>query len=72
MFELVGRRLNIACILTEDTPKARRVYTRRKKFKLLEELLDCRVEIRIAAPRRCEWLPKISERWIYSIRSSTA
>ena len=47
MFELVGRRLNIACILTEDTAKARRVYTRRKKFKLLEELLDCRVETRI-------------------------
>ena len=25
--------------------KARRVYTRRKKFRLLEELLDCRVEV---------------------------
>jgi exopolyphosphatase/guanosine-5'-triphosphate,3'-diphosphate pyrophosphatase len=44
-FALTGRKLRITCLLDEDSPKARRVYTRRKKFRLLEELLDCRVEV---------------------------
>lgn len=44
-FQLVGRELRVTCHLMNDTPKARRVYTRRKKFRLLEELLDCRVQV---------------------------
>ena len=45
VFTLRGSRLGIACYLDEDSAKARRVYSRRKKFKLLEQLLACRVEI---------------------------
>jgi exopolyphosphatase/guanosine-5'-triphosphate,3'-diphosphate pyrophosphatase len=44
-FALEGRRLRVNCVLDRDTHKARRVYTRRKKFRLLEELLGCRVEV---------------------------
>jgi exopolyphosphatase/pppGpp-phosphohydrolase len=51
MFELIGRRLHVTCILSEDTPKARKVYCRRKKYRLMEELLDCRVDVRIAHER---------------------
>ena len=46
-FHMEGRRLRITCHLDQDSPKARRVYTRRKKFRLLEELLDCHVEVAI-------------------------
>ena len=45
VFALRGRTLRIGCYLDTDSAKARRVYTRRKKFRLLEELLDCRVAI---------------------------
>ncbi len=45
VFALRGRALRIGCYLDEDSAKARRVYSRRKKFRLLEELLGCRVEI---------------------------
>ena len=38
-------RLRIACYLDDDSANARKVYSRRKKFKLLEEILDVRVEI---------------------------
>ncbi len=44
-FSREGRRLRIVCHLEHNTPKARRLYTRRKKFRLLEELLGCRVEV---------------------------
>ena len=47
VFALRDRRLHITCYLDEDTPRARKVYGRRKKFRLLEELLDCRVELHI-------------------------
>ena len=30
-----------------DSPKARRVYEHRKKFRLLEDVLGCRVEVEI-------------------------
>jgi exopolyphosphatase/pppGpp-phosphohydrolase len=44
-----GRRsLRVTCYLERDCPKARKVYRRRKKFRLLEELLDLRVEVDIA------------------------
>jgi len=48
VFALLDRRLFITCYLDSDTPKARKVYSRRKKFRLLEELLDCRVDVQIA------------------------
>jgi exopolyphosphatase/guanosine-5'-triphosphate,3'-diphosphate pyrophosphatase len=48
MFELVGRRLHITCYLQEDSPKARKTYTLHKKHRLMEELFDCKVELRIA------------------------
>ncbi len=40
-----GRRICVTCYLRHDCPKARRVYQRRKKFRLLEEELDCRIEV---------------------------
>jgi exopolyphosphatase/pppGpp-phosphohydrolase len=45
VFALRGRTLRIGCYLDTDSAKARRVYSRRKKFRLLEALLDCRVAI---------------------------
>jgi exopolyphosphatase/guanosine-5'-triphosphate,3'-diphosphate pyrophosphatase len=47
MFALLGRRLHITCLLDNDTPRARKVYTRRKKHRLMEELFDCRVDVRV-------------------------
>ena len=41
------RQLRATCYLTADCAKARKVYRRRKKFRLLEELLDVRVEVEI-------------------------
>jgi len=40
-------RLRVTCYLETDSPKARRVYERRKKFRLLEDVLGCRVEVEI-------------------------
>jgi exopolyphosphatase/pppGpp-phosphohydrolase len=47
-----GRRLRIACRLREDSEKARRAFSRRKKFRLLEKVLDCRLEVVIEVQRR--------------------
>ncbi|HEY7090391.1 MAG TPA: HD domain-containing protein [Tepidisphaeraceae bacterium] len=44
---LKGRKLQVTCFIEEDTAKARRVLTRRKKFRLMEDLLDCKVEVEI-------------------------
>ncbi len=46
---LQGRRLRIVCYLDKESARARRVYGRRKKFRLLEELLDCRVDVEVRA-----------------------
>jgi exopolyphosphatase/pppGpp-phosphohydrolase len=40
--------LRVTCYLDTDCEKARKVYQRRKKFKLLEERFGCRVEIEVA------------------------
>ena len=40
-------RLRVTCYLQADSDKARRSYQRRKKFRVLEEVLDCRVELEI-------------------------
>jgi len=47
VFALLDRRLQITCYLAANIPKARKVYARRKKFRLLEELLGCDVDLRI-------------------------
>lgn len=54
VFALRGRQLHIACYLDEDTPRARKVYGRRKKFKLLEELLDCEVDLHIVEAQQLQ------------------
>jgi exopolyphosphatase/pppGpp-phosphohydrolase len=51
-FSRRGRRLQIHCMLREESAKARRVFSRRKKFRLLEETLGCRVEVVISVQRR--------------------
>jgi exopolyphosphatase/pppGpp-phosphohydrolase len=48
------RTLRVTCYLDRDSPKARRVYTRRKKFRLLEDLFGCRVEVDIAEAEALE------------------
>jgi exopolyphosphatase/pppGpp-phosphohydrolase len=55
VFALAGKttrslplRLRVHVYLHEDTPKARKVYSRRKKFRLLENLFGVEVEIEIA------------------------
>jgi exopolyphosphatase/guanosine-5'-triphosphate,3'-diphosphate pyrophosphatase len=44
---LKGRKLRVTCFIEEDCNKTRRVFGRRKKFRLLEDLLDCKVEVQI-------------------------
>jgi exopolyphosphatase/pppGpp-phosphohydrolase len=44
-FGLKRKRLNITCYFRDLTAKARRIYLRRKKFRLLEGELGCVVEI---------------------------
>ena len=41
--------LRITCYVQTDCPKVRRVYRRRKKFRLLEERFGCRVQIDVAS-----------------------
>lgn len=48
VFALLGRELRISCYLDSDCLKARKVYSRRKKFRLLEQLLGLRVELHIS------------------------
>jgi hypothetical protein len=47
-----GTQIRIVCRPHEDSAKVRRIFTRRKKFRLLEELLDCRIEVVVVARRR--------------------
>jgi exopolyphosphatase/pppGpp-phosphohydrolase len=44
-----GQRVRIICRLREDSAKARRIFTRRKKFRLLEQLLGCQIEVAVIA-----------------------
>jgi hypothetical protein len=41
--------LRVTCYLQGDSEKARRVYQRPKKFRLLEQTLGCRVEVDVAS-----------------------
>jgi exopolyphosphatase/pppGpp-phosphohydrolase len=45
VFGLKKRRLHVNCYLEDLTPKARRIYQRRKKFRLMEEEIGVRVEV---------------------------
>jgi len=45
VFALTGRRLLITCYFDESSPKARRILKRRKKFRLLQELLDLKIDL---------------------------
>jgi exopolyphosphatase/pppGpp-phosphohydrolase len=42
---LHGRQVHVTCYVGEDSAKARKAFSKRKKYRLLEELLDCRVEV---------------------------
>lgn len=42
-----GRKVRFTCFIDTDHTKAKRVFNRRKKFRLLEDLLDCRIEVQI-------------------------
>jgi len=50
-FSFNGRQIRIRCQLDNPSPKAVRVYTKRKKFRLLEELLGCRVQVKLTRAR---------------------
>jgi exopolyphosphatase/pppGpp-phosphohydrolase len=47
LFALQDRRLQVHCYLEGECERAFRVYGRRKKFRLLEQLLDCEVAIEV-------------------------
>lgn len=47
-----GQAIRIVCRLREDSAKARRIFSRRKKFRLLEGMLGCRIEIAVITRRR--------------------
>lgn len=40
--------LSITCYLSDDSAKARRIYQRRKKFRLLDEMLGCHTQVAVA------------------------
>jgi exopolyphosphatase/guanosine-5'-triphosphate,3'-diphosphate pyrophosphatase len=44
---LRGRKLRVTCFIETDCSRARRAFGRRKKFRLMEELLGCKVEVQI-------------------------
>jgi len=46
-FTMRGRRLQVICHLDDVSSKAKRVFRRRKKFRMLEELLGCSVDVQI-------------------------
>src|SRR4051794_141054 len=47
VFALLGKKLSVTIYLEEDTAKARRFFKRRKKFRLLEDLLGLKVDVEI-------------------------
>jgi exopolyphosphatase/guanosine-5'-triphosphate,3'-diphosphate pyrophosphatase len=44
---LKGRKLRVTCFIGSDCAKSRRVFSKRKKFRLMEDLLNCKVEVQI-------------------------
>ena len=53
-FQLRGRCLRVTCRLGRDSSEARQVFSRRKKFRLLEEMLGCKVQLSVHAGRRLQ------------------
>ena len=47
VFAMKARKLSIRCYFDDPSPKAKRFFKRRKKFRLLEELLNCRVDVSV-------------------------
>ena len=54
VFAMKGRRLRVTCFIEKDCAKARKVFGRRKKFRLLEETLGCKVEVQIKLAQAVE------------------
>jgi exopolyphosphatase / guanosine-5'-triphosphate,3'-diphosphate pyrophosphatase len=42
-----GKRIAVTCYLDKDCPRARRIYRRRKKHRLLEDTLGCRIDVEV-------------------------
>lgn len=51
---LRGRKLKVVCFIEEDCNRTRRALGKRKKFRLLEDLLDCKVEVEITVAEGIE------------------
>lgn len=47
IMSLRGRKLDVTCFIEDDCAKSRRAFSKRKKFRLLEDLLDCKIDIQI-------------------------
>jgi exopolyphosphatase/guanosine-5'-triphosphate,3'-diphosphate pyrophosphatase len=47
VFAMMGKKLSVTVYLEDDSPKARRFFKRRKKFRLFEELMNLKVEVEI-------------------------
>ena len=54
VFALHEHRLHIMCYLEDGSEEAGKVYGRRKKFRLLEDLLACRVDFQIIPAQALE------------------
>lgn len=44
---LKGRRLTVRCFVESESNRARKTFKRRKKFRLLEDVLDCRIDVEV-------------------------
>jgi exopolyphosphatase/pppGpp-phosphohydrolase len=51
-FSRRGQTIRIVCRTRHDADEARRIFCRRKKFRLLEEELGCRIEVVVRTRRR--------------------
>lgn len=49
-----NRKLRITCLIESDCAKSKRAFARRKKFRLLEDLLDCKVEVELQIAEELE------------------
>jgi exopolyphosphatase/pppGpp-phosphohydrolase len=49
VFGASGNHIGIACYLSQASPKAQRVYERRKKFRLIEEEMGVTIEVDVRA-----------------------
>lgn len=47
VMSLKGRKLSVTCFLEADCTKSRRAFSKRKKFRLMEDLLGCKIDVQI-------------------------